>query len=500
MYADVIIIAMKHGNIINSQGFLPKIFGNKAFIKQLLKLFVPAALQSLIAVAVLYVDNFALATLIKDPMQANWAKDALGLASPVINVVVMITLGWLGGTGIMISQYYGNRESEKIRNALSFRIMSTLALQIPFILLLSIIPGELITLSSNVSSGTTWEYAKIYLFFTAFTYIPFSIAYTLSFSLQETKRPFFSFLAALGGMATNIILDPIVIIFAPSVEDAIMFVALSTGIARIVQIIIILIYIIVKKDQYLFFFKSWHIAWVDMKKIVSHSFTVLINDTVFAIANMMLIICMLSFNPKIHDATTNLILILQFTTVIWPGMSSASAILIGSELGAGNTENAKKHANQLLSWGFAISFMLGTILFIVATFINPILSPSATPDMNLLSRNLQWVMAPIIISQGIFSITYYAIRSGGSRIVLFIDGAVMIAWSAMMSAITFSGAAEKWDPLLYVLLLESNQIVRMLLGLVAYKYSKWVRILTKSEVSALSDLGEQVPSSFVAGV
>lgn len=35
-------------------------------------------------------------------------------------------------------------------------------------------------------------------------------------------------------------------------------------------------------------------------------------------------------------------------------------------------------------------------------------------------------MAPIIATQGIFSIAYYAIRSGGSKIIMVTDGAISL--------------------------------------------------------------------------
>lgn len=474
-------------------------FGDKQFVKQLFKLFVPAAMQSLIAIAVVYVDNFALATLVADPVQANNAKDALGLASPVINLVVLISIGWLGGTGIMISQYFGNKEVENVRKAVFFRVWTVLLLQMPFIIIMLLMPGELIAISGGVSTGQVWEYSQIYLFYTAFTYIPFAIAYALSYSLQETRRTTFSFIAALSGMAINIVLDPIAIIFSPNVETAIMWVALSTGGARIVQCLIVIGYIIYKNDTYLWFFKSWRIDWKHIKRILNSAFAIFLNDSVFSIANMMLVICLLTFNTKIHDATTNLILIIQFTSVIWPGMSAASSVLIGSELGAHNIPLAKQNADKLMLWGVSTSILLGLILLIVASFINPILSPSAEAPMIELSRNLEFVMAPIIMTQGIFSIAYYAIRAGGSKIVFAIDCSVMLVWLVLMCSITFTGAANDWNPLLFVLLLESNQIVRMILGLFVYKRGNWARSLTKNQIALLNNIDEQIPSAFVAG-
>ncbi|MGL4950867.1 MAG: MATE family efflux transporter [Mycoplasma sp.] len=481
------------------QPFWKRVFGDKEFIKSLLKLFIPAALQSLIAISVNYVDNFSLASLIQDDVSANAAKEALGLASPVINFVILTTIGWLSGTGVMLSQYFGNQEINNVRTTITFRIWTTMLLQMPFMLLMILLPGQLITVSSNINSGLSWEYAKIYIFYSAFTLIPFAFAYALSFSLQETKHSFFSFIAAAIGMATNVILDPLAIVFSPDTETAIMFVALSTGLARIVQVIILIIYIAYKKNPYLFFFKSWNTKFWQIKEILKNGIMIFLNDSIYSFANMFLMIMLLTYNPQIHDSTTNLMLIIQFTSVIWPGMATASSVLIGSELGAGNKKQAIINADRLMAWGMVLCTFLGIVLFSVATFVNPILSPAASHETNILSRNLQWLMSPILISQGIFSICYYALRAGGSKIVYLIDGCVMILWIILMASITYTHTAKNWNPLLYVFLLESNQIARMILGIIAYKRTEWARTLTKNELNALDNIREQLADGMVTG-
>lgn len=70
-------------------------------------------------------------------------------------------------------------------------------------------------------------------------------------------------------------------------------------------------------------------------------------------------------------------------------MAAASAVLIGSQLGKGNVVQAKRNADVLFLWGSIIASFLGIILFIVAPFVNPVLSPSASEETNLLSRNLE---------------------------------------------------------------------------------------------------------------
>lgn len=473
---------VKNSELLIKENWFTKRFGNKQYIKSLFKIFLPAVLQSLISIIVLYVDNFSLAILIDNKVEANAAKNALGLANPVINLLIFITIGWIGGITIMMSQYFGNKDTTMTKKTTAFRLWTILLIIIPFVIITAVFPGKLIEISSKVYGGLDYELARLYLFVTSFTFFPYVIATSLSFSLQETNRAHISFIAALVGLATNIVLDPIIIIFSKSVYQAVELVALSTGIARIIQTIFIIIYILAKNDKYINFFKEWKIKKHDAYLIVKKGLPIFINETLFGMASMVLMICLLSFNENIHNATTNLVILIEITNVIWPGVGSASAVLVGSELGNGDTNQAKRNASKLMHWGVVFSFIICLIVFILSLFINPILSPAATTEMNQLAQYLEWAMLPIIASQGVFSVAYYSIKSGGTRMVLLIDCVVMIVWAIGMSIITFTGIAKNWHPVLFIVCLEFNQIIKMIISLFIYRHYNWARVLTKNNV------------------
>ncbi len=227
-----------------------KRFGDKQYVTTLMKVFVPAVLQALISIIVLYIDNFALAILVPDKIEATAAKDALGLANPVINFGIYVTIGWISGMTIMMSQFFGNKDTKMTRQTTAYRIWSVVVIITPIVAILLALPGKLIEISSGVNTGLEYELGKIYLWVSAWTFFPYVIAEALSFSLQETKRAGMSFLAAAIGMCTNVILDPILIIVSKDVQEAVALVAMSTGIARIVQTAFVIVYILYKKDKW----------------------------------------------------------------------------------------------------------------------------------------------------------------------------------------------------------------------------------------------------------
>lgn len=477
---------------------LQKFFGNKDFVKFFLKLTIPAILQQLISLLVVYIDNFMLASLLK--FDGELAKTAVGLTNPIINFSIFFIVAWLSGTGVMISQYYGNKQFDKTREVLLLRLWMGFLLLIPVILVIVIIPGQLIQITSQ-ASDTTQEflYARIYLFISGFTLIPTLFSYSLNNAFIETKRQMISFFSALIGVITNIILDPIVIIiFRNDPLNAVAMVATTTLISRVVSFLYAFLYIYLKNDMSLNIFKKdikfnpYNINFILDKKwkkfdkntfkhVIKYSTPVFLNDAIYALAYLMLNICFLSFGHgrvDYHNAITNTLLIVGFVEIIWPGMGSAASIMIAAKLGEGKIEEAKENANKLLRWSFIIILVIIIFLFGCSWFINDILSPN-NHYVIALSKRLEWIILPILLSQGMFSSLYFSIRSGGTKLIVFADCFVMIIWAIVMMILTFTNALDDCSLELFFFLLESNQLVKFVFACIIFKKTNWARNLTK---------------------
>ena len=61
---------------------------------------------------------------------SNEAYAAVGTMSPVINMLIGIFTGLATGAGVVISQYYGAKNDEKVANAVHTSIMLTMVLSV----------------------------------------------------------------------------------------------------------------------------------------------------------------------------------------------------------------------------------------------------------------------------------------------------------------------------------------------------------------------------------
>ena len=89
-------------------------------------------------------------------------------------------------------------------------------------------------------------------------------------------------------------------------------------------------------------------------------------------------------------------------------------------------------------------------------------------------------MMPVIFSQGMFSILYFSIKSGGSKFIFFTDGFVMIIWCFLFGGLIFSKVINEQNihPSLLFFLIELNQIVKAMISLIFYKCTNWAKNVT----------------------
>lgn len=496
----------------NKENFWQKIFGNKAFIVMMFALFIPSALQQLVTTAVTYVDTFFIAgfapnSFSGDDLSAlspgSIAKTAVGISTSIINFPLMVVLGVTSGIGIVTAQYYGAKEKSELQQTILLKIIIGLLMVLPFIIVMMTIPESIVSLTRNlwVSNVKNYDWfvqkaSKTYLFWSGPSFIFIVLTYSLSYAYREIGKPKFALIAAVISMCANIIMDPLLIVFEKNLDNAIRNIALSTLACRFIEFSVLVLCIYIKKEQYLMISK-FKIEWKVFKNTMKNSWQAIANDSLYGFATLFLVMCLLVYSSTYHDAFSTVSIIIQFASVIFPGMAASCAVLIGNELGKNNIKQAKKNSFYLIVWGSIITFFFSVVLFILSWFINPILSPKPTSNVfstndlqqwesnQILAQRAEWIMMPIIFSQGLFSILYFAIKSGGSKFIFFTDGFIMSLWCIVFGSLVYTKTINEKNlkPELMFFLIELNQLAKAILSFFFYKWSNWaVNITDKIEI------------------
>ncbi len=464
----------------NSKNLLEKIFGDKKYIKTIFYIFLPIALQSLVTISITYVDNFFIA---KFATEGSAAKTALGLVSPVTLIPQLMLIGSLTGAGIMTAQYYGKGDHARLKETILFKLLIGFFIGAFAMVIIMTLSTEIINVVSQSDNTTIKRFADTYLFWSGLSMIPLGIAYALEFSLKDTKQTMIPLIAASVAMVSNIILDPIFIMDSSISDiDKIRNIAITTMIARVIEAGIILIWLAFNKKNSNYFYDCRKISLEVFKKITFFGWQVFFNESIFGFLNAFFIIATFHYNPALEDAMTTYSLLTQFTALIWPCMAAVCSVIVGSELGKNNIEQAKYNSKKAINWSLIIGFILAMCILISTFFINELLSPDATPDMIKLMKEIQYILIPVAIIQGPYSIVYYSLRAGSSKYLILVDAVTSCSFAVIIAIIVYvPNVKQHVNPILFIFILEIDNVLRLLIASIAYKYSNWTNDLTFSK-------------------
>ncbi len=136
-----------------------------SFLRKILVIGVPVALQGLLNTTVNLVDNLMIGAL------GESAIAAVGLANKVFFVFSLILFGTVSGSGILAAQYWGIRDLKNIRKVLGMSLLIGLLASVLFLVPSVVKPKLVMRIFST--SGATIALGAEYLVIAAVSY-PFT--------------------------------------------------------------------------------------------------------------------------------------------------------------------------------------------------------------------------------------------------------------------------------------------------------------------------------------
>jgi len=163
---------------------------------------------------------------------------------------------------------------------------------------------------------------------------------------------------------------------------------------------------------------------------------------------------------------------------LFGGIATAASIIIAHSLGANDLTKAKTQAKQLLSFGIAISFIFSAVIYSMK-FVAPFLYQATSVEaLNLAGKILQTMALffPIFVSN--FMI-FFILRSGGAiKEALFMDAGFM--GGIMIPVLGLATYFTNWNFLSLYILVQSVDLLKLLVAGIFLKQEKWVKNLTLS--------------------
>lgn len=444
---------------------------SRKFYKMVLLLVMPMALQNLINVGVTSTDVIMLGKV------GETALSASSLAGQLQFIMTLIFFGLTSGAAVLTAQYWGKKDIRTIEKVMGITMRFALFVAIIFTALALLIPEQIMSIFTNEASVRAEGVS--YLRIVALSYIFVAITMIYLNIMRSVERVIIASCVYLGSLFINFGLNWILIFGKFGIEPmGIRGAALATLIARIFELVIVVIYAIKMNKEVRFHLKDlWTVDKLLMKDFFRFSVPVMLNELIWGtgVAANAAIIGHLGQSVVAANSVTQVIR--QLAMVITFGLANATAIILGKTIGEQKEELAKVYAKKLVR----ITLITGVVGSIVVLLAGQVagrslnLSEEAANYLNIMI----FVMSYFVIAQAYNTTMIVGVfRAGGdTHFGLFLDSTTMWGASILLGALA-AFVFHLPVPIVYIIIM-SDEIIKIPLSTWRYKSMKWVRNVTR---------------------
>ncbi len=446
-------------------------YNDRDYFSQVLHIALPIATQQLVT------SSLNMASVVIIGQKGDVAVAAVGLANQIFFLLNLVLFGIGSGMAIFTAQLWGKRDVPNIRKVLGLSLKLQIGMALLFFALAQTIPAQLIGIYSLDEQviATGGEYLRIF----SWSFLFFAITFGYASTLRSTGNVRLPVAVSIVSLVINAALTYGLVFGALGLPMlGINGAAWAINIARGLEMLALLIVTYRRPDmpaaatlaelRYFDLGFTW--------KIIKPVIPVALNEIFwsFGITTYNIIYARMGTEAiasiNIYSTVDNI----AFSLLI--GLGSATAVLVGNKIGAGDEANAYRYAGRSIGLSIAFGWFIGAILLLIRTpvlglyNVSPEVIRNAHSIMTIAALAI-WVRATNMI------IILGALRSGGDTIFsLVLDGLVIWLVGVPLAAL---GAFVFHLPIQWVyLLVLSEEITKFTAGLWRFFSKKWINNMT----------------------
>lgn len=445
---------------------------DKSFYRTFFSLWGALVVQNIIVHSVNLADNI---------MIGAYGETELSGVSAV-NQVQFILQQVLSGVGegvvVLSSQYWGQRRTEPIKRFTAIGLRLAVVFSLLLFLMVSLFPAG--TLRIFTSDDAVIREGMSYLNVIRFTYPVCAVTTVLLASLRCVETIRVALWVSVSTLFINCGLNFVLIqgrfgFPAMGAKGA----AIGTLTARCVELIIVVCYLFLKDKKLQMKLRDCfgfdRTLFGDYVKI---SLPIVVTAALWGISTALQTVILGHMTASAIAANSVASTLYQLLKVAAVGGASASAILIGKAIGAGDTKQIKNLTHTLQLLYLCISAFISVSLLLLR---QPILSfYELSPDTYAMANSFL-----MILSVTGFGMAYEMpvncgiIRGGGdSRFVMICD--IISIWGIVLPLSALAAFVFEWPPAAVVICLNADQIFKCLPVAIRANRYRWIKKLTRS--------------------
>ena len=322
---------------------MQKYIGDKAFYKMVLAIAMPIMIQNGFTNFVGLLDNIMVGRIGTEQMSG------VAIANQLLLVFNITIFGAVSGASIYGAQYYGLGDKKGVRDTFRFKLIISGILTVLAVVIFSGAGESLIELYLNEGDGArelgdTLQYGRSYLNVMMVGLFPYAVAQSYASTLRDSGETRLPMLAGIAAVIVNLFLNYLLIFGkfgAPKL--GVVGAAIATVVSRFIELAIILCAVHGRKkitDIVDGAYQNFRVPAVLVKKIAITGTPLLINEALWSMGMAVMNQCYSVRGLDVVAAVNICSTVANLFNVVFLSLGSCIAIVVGQQLGAGETEKA----------------------------------------------------------------------------------------------------------------------------------------------------------------
>jgi putative MATE family efflux protein len=388
---------------------------DREFMRSMLVLALPVALQQLISASLNMVDVLMVGQL------GETAVAALGLANQIFFLLILFLFGVTSGMSIFTAQYWGKGDVENIRKVLGICLAIAIVVAAAFTLAATFIPQILMSLYTEdqevVRLGS--EYLRI----VGLSYIMMAITVSYISVLRSIRRVVMTAVVSVLGLGLKTLIAYLLIFGVGNFPElGVRGAAIGTAIGWTFECVLLLILVHTLKtplaaNPLSFFTFSRPFAMT----VLRTSMPAAINEVLWSLGFSLYYAVYARIGTDAVAAANINATIEELMFVLFIGLGNACSVMVGNKIGEGEKQVAYEYAWRFMIIGVTLALIGGVIMFSLRETVIGLyeISPSA-------ADNLRGLMLVFALSAWLKMLNFIlfigAMRAGGdTRYAMFTE-------------------------------------------------------------------------------
>lgn len=446
------------------------IFADRLFLKKLIHLALPIAFQNLMLAAVAAADAFMLGNVEQNAMAA------VSLASQIQFVQNVVLSSIVSACSIFGAQYWGKRDDKTLDDVFCMTLRISAAVSVAFFIGCVCFPVELMHLFA--SDAELISIGAHYLRIAGWSYLITGISQCYHAMMKVTGNAAFTAVISFGTVATNILLNGILIFGLHGIPAlGVVGAAIATLAARCIELIWVIA--ISQKRR---------IQGTNLRRIFRRN-TLLAGDywkclvpllgsgLFWGIGFTSYTAFMGHLGADAAAGNSVAAVIRDLVCCLCNGIAYGGGILVGNELGAGKTGLAKLYGDRLVK----MSFLGGGVSTLIMLILMPLI-------LHLVKLNdgagdylagMIVIMAIYMIGRTVNTVTINGIFAAGGDTMFDMYSLAICMWGLAIPLAALGTFVFHWPVLVVYACTCLDEVGKIPWVMVHYRKYKWLRDLTK---------------------